>query len=160
MMLTVRQSIAARIRALMRPESEGGALVELSLTLPIVFLLMTGIFAFSIALYQKLELAEAVSAGGRTLAVDRGDTDPCKTTASAIYAAAPTLTQSSISLTFVLNGVSTTGASCPGVLGTANANMVSGSSAEVEASYPCMIKMYGLKFSNCSLGSEVTEMVQ
>lgn len=41
----------------------GSALVELAVALPIVMLIMTGIFSFSIALNQKLVLTEAISAG-------------------------------------------------------------------------------------------------
>jgi Flp pilus assembly protein TadG len=154
-------SPTVRTRGLFRAKGEeGGALVELSVTLPIILLIMTGIFAFSIALYQKLSLAEGVSAGARTLAADRGDTDPCATAASAIYNAAPTLTKGSIGLTFTLNGVQTTGATCKGSGGVANANMVSGASATVSATYGCTIKVYNFSFPKCSLGSSVTEEIQ
>jgi len=156
----------ARVRGLLRRKNEGGALVEIAVTLPIVFLIMTGIFAFSIALYQKLQLAEAVSAGGRTLASDRGDTDPCKTTATAVSAAAPGLTASKIMVTIVLNGVTSANgvasgsATCAGTGNTANTNMVSGASASLTATYACTVKMYGFSLPNCSLGSSVTEEVQ
>jgi Flp pilus assembly protein TadG len=122
------------------------------------------VFTFSIALYQKLSLAEGVSAGARTLAADRGDNDPCKTTAAAIANAAPGLTPASVSLTFTLNGVATTGtaksSTCAGTGTSANANMVSGASATVSATYPCVFKVYNLSLPNCSLGSTVTEEIQ
>ena len=63
-----------RVRTFLRSREEGGALVEMAVTLPIVMVIMTGVFSFSIALYQKLQLAEAVSVGGRQLAVARGQT--------------------------------------------------------------------------------------
>ena len=66
----------------------GGALVEIAVAMPILMVMLTGIFSFSIALYQKLQLSEAVSNGGRYLATARGQTDPCSLTTSAIYAAA------------------------------------------------------------------------
>ena len=156
----------ARIRGLLRRRNEGGALVEIAVTLPIVFLIMTGIFAFSVALYQKLQLAEAVSAGGRYLAADGGDTDPCLHVATQIASAAPGLTESKITLTIVLNGVTSangvaaTSATCAGPSGGKNANLVSGSTASLTATYPCTIKMYGLSIPNCSLGSSVAEEVQ
>ncbi len=140
--------------------TRGGALVEVAVTLPPLFLLMTGIFSFSIAIHQKLQLAEAISSGGRTLAVDRGDTDPCNTTANAIYAAAPGLGSSSIGLTFVLNGVSTSGASCPGSNGGANTNLVQGKNAQVTATYTCHIRVYGFSYPGCTLTSQITESVQ
>src|ERR1035437_9035566 len=79
------QSMLARVRAVFTSRADGGALVEVAVTLPIVLLIMTGIFSFSTASFQKMELAQAVGTGGRVLAVARGNTDPCKTSASAIY---------------------------------------------------------------------------
>jgi Flp pilus assembly protein TadG len=153
-----RQLVVTRLRTLSR--SEGGALVEMALSLPIVLLLMTGIFTFSMATNQKLELTEAVTNGGRTLAVDRGDTDPCKTVANAIYAAAPGLSSTNITLTFVLGSTTTNGATCAGTGGAANANLVSGGNAEIIASYPCSLIVYGKNFGACTLSSQITEIVQ
>jgi Flp pilus assembly protein TadG len=145
-------------------QNEGNAVLETALTMPIVLLILTGIFYFSIALFQKMQLAEAVSVAGRYLAVDRGDTDPCKSTATQLYSAAPGFTQSKLTLTFTLNGTVTNGATCPGSGGLANANMVSGATAQVEATYPCTLSFFtafGNKISTtCSLTSEVTELIQ
>lgn len=44
----------ATIRAFLRQNEAGGSLVELAVSLPILLLIMTGIFSFSIALNQKL----------------------------------------------------------------------------------------------------------
>lgn len=154
-----KRSICARIRSLKGSGTGGSALVEMALTLPLMMLVMTGIFSFSIALYQKLELAEAVSNGGRVLAVDRGDTDPCSTVASAIYATTPSLTRANLTLNFVLNGVPT-GSSCAGSGGTPNANMVQGGTAQVSASYTCSIGVYGFNYPGCTLGTQITEVVQ
>jgi len=156
------RSMLVRLRSLIVRREHGGALVEMAVAMPMVLLLMTGIFSFSTALYQKLQLAEAVSNGGRLLAVDRGDDDPCQTATSAIYAAAPGLNQSSISLTYVLGGVNYGAGvtSCPGSSGTANANMTAGGSAQVIATYPCTLQVYGVKYSSCNLGTQVTEVVQ
>jgi Flp pilus assembly protein TadG len=134
---------------------EGSALVETALVLPIIFLLMTGIFSFSIALYQKLELAQAVGSGVRFLATDRADPDPCAATAARIYASAPTLTKTSIGLTFVLNGTSYSGATCNGTT-----QMISGKTAQITATYPCTLSAYGMSFSACGLSESVTEVLQ
>jgi len=157
-----RRSIVKRLRNLLRGENEGGALVEMAVTLPVVMIIMTGIFSFSIALYQKLQLAEAVSVGGRFLAVDRGDTDPCASTTAKIVAAAPGLTAANITLTYTLNGTSqgTGTTSCPGKSGAANAYMISGDYAQITATYPCSLTVYGAKYSSCSLGTQITEVVQ
>jgi Flp pilus assembly protein TadG len=149
------RTISVRLRSGFRSGEEGNALVEIAVTMPIILLVMTGIFCFSIVLYQKLELAEAVSTGGRFLAVDRGDTDPCASTAAKIYAAAPGLTQSKITLTFVLNGTSYSGATCSGTT-----NMVSGGTAKVSATYPCKFSVYGSNFGTCSIGEGANEVVQ
>jgi Flp pilus assembly protein TadG len=132
---------------------EGSALVEMALMMPIMCLFLTGIFAFSVAYYQKLELANAVAAGGRFLSVDRGDTDPCATTATKIYATSPTLSSSKMTLTFVLNGTSYSNATCSGTT-----NMISGGSGQVKAVYPCTLAVYGMSFNSCSL-TEVTNVV-
>ena len=52
--------------------------VETALVMPVILLLMTGIFSFSIALYQKLELAHGVASGARFLSTDKADVDPCE----------------------------------------------------------------------------------
>jgi len=131
----------------------------MAVTLPLIMLIMTGIFSFSIAIYQKLQLAEAVSNGGHYLAVDRGDTDPCLTVANAIYSAAPGLNQNSLSLTFTINGGASTGPTCSGSTGASN--MTSGGTAEIQATYPCSLSVYGMNFSSgCSLQTQITEVVQ
>src|ERR1035441_6566893 len=82
------ESFVSRVRAFFGSGSEGGALVEFAATLPVVLLLIIGIFTFSIALFQKLLLAEAVTDGGHFLSVARGDNDPCQETAAKIYQSA------------------------------------------------------------------------
>jgi len=157
-----KRSLVARLRSRFWSRQEGGSLVEMAVTLPIVMAVMTGIFTFSIALYQKLQLCEAISNAGHLLATDRGDTNPCSTATSAIYAAAPGLKQSNITLTYTLNAVSygsgTT--TCPGSSGAANANMVAGGTAEIQATYTCAIGVYGMSNLTCNLASSVTEIVQ
>jgi Flp pilus assembly protein TadG len=130
-------------------------MVETALVMPIILLFMTGMFSLSTVLYQKLELIEAVSSGARFLAVDRGDTDPCASTANAIYAAAPTLSKSKISLSFVLNGTSYSGATCSGTT-----SMVSGATAQLKATYPCSMKAFRMSFSSCTLTVTTSEAIQ
>lgn len=158
---------ASPLRAFARSRAEGSALVELAVTLPIIFLIMTGIFAFSIALYQKLALAEGASAGARLLATERGQVDPCSATASAVIAAAPSLNSSEITYTIVLdgntqvNGVQgSSNVTCAGSKNTANTYMVSGAAASLTLSYPCTIKVYNFNFAGCSLGTSVSEEIQ
>ena len=79
--------------------------------------------------------------------------------ANAIYAAAPGLSSSSMTLSFNLDGT-TSGASCPGSSGSANANMVAGGTGQITATYPCTLAVYGASFSGCSLQTQITEVIQ
>jgi len=135
---------------------QGSSVVEIALVTPIVLLLMTGMFSVSVVTYEKLELAEAVSAGARYLAVDRGDNDPCATVANAVYAAAPNLSKTKMSLSFVLNGTSYSNtATCSGT-----SAMVSGASAKLTATYPCTLKWYKMAATSCSLTVSTSEVIQ
>ena len=157
-----RQTARQMCTLLFGRNDDGGALVEFALTLPLILLLMTGIFTFSIALWQKITLSEAMSVGGRLLAVDRGDTDPCKTATTSIYGAAPGLSQTNLTLTFTLNGVNYGSGvtTCPGPSGAKNANMVQGQTVMIQASYPLSLAVYGTQYSGMSLGSQITEVIQ
>jgi Flp pilus assembly protein TadG len=142
--------------------NHGSALVELAVALPIIMFIMTGIFTFSVALNQKLVLTEAISAGGRFLAADVGDTNPCSATTAVIHAAAPNLSNSSLTLTYTLNGVQS-GTSCPGSTtnsSTVNTNLASGKNAQIRATYPCNISVYGVSFGACTLNASIQEVVQ
>jgi len=155
-------NVRAHSRKSMFSDEMGGALVEMAIALPIMMIMLTGIFSFSMALYQKLQLAEALSSGGRVLAADRGDIDPCQTATSAIIASAPGLQPSQLRLTYTIGGVNygsgTT--SCPGSGSTANANMTAGGVAQIQASYPCSLSVYGRSFASCNLGYQISENVQ
>jgi len=159
-----KRSIVARIRALAGSDTRGSALVEMAVALPPVLLVITGVAAFSIALAQKLELAEAVSNGGRYLATARGVNDPCTKAYQAVDAAAPTLNPSNISLTITLNGVQTSASATPscsgGSSGLPNANMVQGGNATISATYTCSIQAYGFTYPGCNLATSLTEAVQ
>src|SRR5208282_1649533 len=153
-----RRSFLGRLCSLFGTDSEGGALVEMAVTLPIVMGVMTGIFSFSIALYQKLQLAEAISNAGHLLATDRGDTNPCSTATAAIYAAAPGLTQSKLTLTYTLGGnnYGSGTTTCPGTgTGGVNTFMTAGGTAEIQATYTCSLGVYGMHYTSCSVASQV-----
>jgi Flp pilus assembly protein TadG len=152
----------ALVLARLRSGSEGNALVEIAVTMPVVFMLLTGIFSLTIALSQKVQLAEAISNGGRVLAVERGDTDPCTVVTQAIKNTALGLDSSKMTLTYTLDGhaygAGTT--SCPGSGGGPNSYMVEGQTATVSATYPCFLTVYGAPLMSCSLGSQISEVIQ
>lgn len=134
----------------------GAALLEFVLVAPLLFLVMTGLTSFGMTLHNYLVLTNAVNAGAQQLSFSRGETtNPCATAYSAISAAAPSLT-SSLSLTFVINGTSYSGNTCA----AGASGMVQGASAEVTATYPCTLAVYGMTWSSCTLTSQLTEVIQ
>ena len=135
--------------------TEGGALVEMAVTLPLLLVIMTGIFSVSVAMYQKLLLTEAVSAGGRFLAADRGDPNPCTSTNTVIQNAASTLT-GTFAFTYTLNGVAS-GSTCSGTT-----NLIAGKNAQINVTYPCNIMWFGTtkSYTGCTLGGQIVEQVQ
>ena len=54
-----RQFPAWKVLRLLGAQDHGGALVEMAVALPIMMLMLTGIFYFSMALYPQLQLAKA-----------------------------------------------------------------------------------------------------
>jgi len=143
---------------------EGGALVEMAVTLPVLLLIVTGIFTFGLALNNYLELTDAVGISARLLAISRGQTtDPCSTTTAAFYKAAPYLKAANLSFTFVLNGTTYTGTSCSSGSTTTGAagNLVQGQPAQITVTYPCNLAVYGKNYApSCTLTAQTTELVQ
>lgn len=151
------RALAVRIRIMPGAGAEGNALVEFALVTPLLMALMTGMITFGMMLSNYVALTNAVDTGARLLAVSRGETtDPCATTVAAIYAAAPQLTQSNFTFTFVLNGNSYSGTTC--AAGTAN--LVTAEPAEVTATYPAPISLFGWSPSTLTLSAQTTELVQ
>jgi Flp pilus assembly protein TadG len=138
-------------------KERGGSFVEFTLVMPILMLTMTGLVTFGFALHNDLVLTNAVNTGAQLLAISRGQTtDPCATASTAIGAAAPSL-KTGLLLTFVINGVSypSTTTCTAGV-----ANMVQGGSAQITATYPCTLAVFGMSFPSCKLQSQITEFIQ
>ena len=119
---------------------------------------------FGIALHSYLELTNAVSIGARLLAISRGQTtNPCATTATAVYHAAPLLNPANLTFTLVLNGTTYPGASCssPNTTTGAAGNLVQGSDATVTATYPCNLKVFGYNYApSCIMTARTTELTQ
>lgn len=144
-----------RCATLLSGESEGSALVEIALVTGPLLAILTAICAFAVGFNNQLTLTSAVGAGAQHLQLIRLTTsDPCADTLTAIEGAAPSLTPSSIGLSFSLNGTTVTGASCPGD----QTDLVGGQPVTVTATYPCALPIYGATFSTrCQLSAKVTE---
>ena len=143
---------------------DGQSAVEFALVLPILLIVVMGIFSFGIAFNQYILLTEATSVGARQLAISRGNTlDPCSTVSSVVQAAAPLLNSSQLSYSIVLNGTTYTSTSCSSSSTTTGAagNLKQGSNASVTVNYPCSIQVWGKNLvSNCHLYAETTEVIQ
>jgi Flp pilus assembly protein TadG len=153
-----RNQIGLARTFIQRFDERGSSVVELALCLPILLTIITGIATFGIALNHYIMLTNAVEIGARQLAISRGQvTDPCSTISTTIGNASPLLQSSSISYTFVINGTSYPGTSCaPGA-----AQLIEGVAAQVQATYPCTLKIYGKNLvPSCTLQAQTTELVQ
>jgi Flp pilus assembly protein TadG len=153
----VKTSLVSRVRGLLSSDSEGGAIVEMAVTLPLVMLILTGIVSFSFVLYQKLQLAEAVSNAGHYLATARGDTDPCANAIAAVQNAAPGLSPSQLTISLTQDGTALP-TSCPTT--PSSSTLVHGSTASVSATYPTALSVYGSSYSSFNLVSQISEVVQ
>lgn len=134
---------------------EGGALVEIALTVPVLLGVLTGIITFGIAYSNQLTLTQAVGAAGQYLAQIRTSTsNPCADTFTALKNAAPGLTAANITMTLTMSGTQKTGTSCSG----SQTLLVQGAPVSVYATYPCSLAIYGKSFAgSCQLTAKVTE---
>lgn len=133
----------------------GNALVEFAFVLPMMMVVVTGLYSFGITLSNQIALTQATGAGAQYLQTLRGNTtDPCADTLTAIQGAAPNLNVSALNLTLTTNGVAATGSSCPGQV----SNLKQGQPVSVSATYPCTLMIYGLNLGrSCQLAAQVTE---
>lgn len=156
-----KRSFRNSIRRVCR--QDGGALVEFALIAPLMLCLLTGIFGLGFALCFYLQLNNAVDVGARTVAVIRatnsdGTTpDPCAAAYTAITNAAPTLDKTKIKLSFNLNGTPYNNVtSCNG----GAANIIAGKTAQVSATYPYTLVIYGWQPTGLSMSAQTTELLQ
>jgi len=134
---------AARMVARWRREQNGSSLIEFALVMPVMLLVMTGIFSMGIAFNQQEQLTQAVGAGGQYL----------QHTYNAITGAAPNLTAANITLTVTMGTTAVTAKTCSGD----QSLLTQGGNATVSATYPCSIIAYKYTFGTCTLNAKVTE---
>lgn len=161
--------IVALFRDPVGSNNEGGSLVEFALVLPMMMMLILGMFSFGIAFNNYIVLTDAVGAGARTLSVVRGQTtpamaasDPCAYAVQITKNAAPVLKTSAMTFNIVWTTTNSSGAAvstpytntCPGLIVNA------GDTVQVGASYPALIIMYGWKSGSFNLTAQTAELVQ
>lgn len=158
--------VLARLAHLLVSEEEGASLIEFALVSTLVLLpLTTFIMTFGLFMSNQMQLINAVDVGARALAVNGGiTTDPCSVASSAIIAAAPGLNGSLMTFNYSLNGSPYSGTTCSStsVLTGAAANLASGTTATVTASYPCNLAIFGRNFmpNGCFMKASTSELVQ
>jgi Flp pilus assembly protein TadG len=135
---------------------EGVSAIEFALISPVLLMIVTGIFQFSVAMNQYLSLTNAVAQGALTLALSRGTTTPYSSTTTAIAAAAPSLVPAQTTITVKINGAACTSDA------TCLPSMIAGQSAVVKATYPCNLTVMGHNYapSGCNLNAQTAQMIQ
>lgn len=144
------------------PTGRGQSAVEFAIALPVLLIVLTGIVALGTTFNQVLQLTYATNNAAQLLSISRGQTtDPCQTTSQAAYAAAPSLSPSRIKFTISLGGtVVASGAAQPSCNGS-ESNLVQSNAAQVTATYPCNLSIFGFNPApNCTLSAQTTAMIQ
>lgn len=97
------RTIARRTRACMRPGEEGAALVEFALVVPMMLVVITGMFSVVIALINYQQLGNATNGAAQVLITARGIlTDPCASVESAVTSTLPTWSPTKFTYTVTL----------------------------------------------------------
>lgn len=88
---------------------QGSALVEMSVTLPLLVTVLTGSASFSLALYSFQQLGNVTSTSVQLLGAEQGlITDPCATAVSSVTTALPNWTASKVTYTLTITDSSGT----------------------------------------------------
>jgi Flp pilus assembly protein TadG len=155
--LSTLQNLLVRTRVRLSHADEGSALVEMAVVLPLVMLIMTGIFSFSLLLFRQIQLTETVCNGGRYLAVARAAADPCASVYSAIQNSPGLGVNPTIAIT--QNGT-TMPTTCPYNTTTNTSYLIQGATVNVSVVSTSGLAVYGSAFKTFYLGSQISEIVQ
>jgi len=174
----IAKSTSARIGQCCRRE-DGSTVAEMALVMPILLVVLTGVFSFGVALNQYLVLTNAVNNGARAFAMsapsEDGNTsiapssDPCKYAQTAIQNAATTLTSSNLSYTITYTtykgnpsgtGTSSTLANATASPSCSTLAMYQQDVVQIQVTYPITPVLYGWASKQLSLSATSTEMVQ
>ena len=145
--------------------TEGGSLVEFALVLPMMMILITGMFSLGLGLNNYMILTNGVSAAARALSLTRGQTsptlaatDPCAYAIQTAASTLPGINRSGITYTIAWTPVTGTGASystsCPGLA------MNAGDSVSVKAVYSTPLLVFGWKPTSLGATAQTAELVQ
>jgi Flp pilus assembly protein TadG len=165
-------SICVRLRHLLGSGGEGQSLVEFALVLPMLLMILMGIFSVGMFVQSYQQLTYVENQGLVTLQQlpdTSSASDPCAAVSAAVIGASAHLattgaTGLQVSIKFNTEGVSypssgtssVTGFSC----GAGSAYVYDGQSVTVTVTYPCTLSVYGINFTpSCKLNETETEQI-
>jgi Flp pilus assembly protein TadG len=160
---------ARRVPAL--SSESGGSLVEFAIVLPMMMVLITGMYTFGIALSNYVMLTNAVGAGARAFAISPAVTintgsgtttitDPCAYAIQMATQSTPTIPAGGVTYTISYTPLSTgktttyTTGTCKGI-----ATAV-GDTVQLQALYPYNFVFYGVQPGTLNLQARSAELVQ
>jgi Flp pilus assembly protein TadG len=124
-------------------KERGQTLAEFALALPVLLVLLLGVFQFGVAFNNYVTLTDAVRAGARKAAVSRQESDPVGTCRAQVLGAADNLDQSVLAPTI-----------------TCVSSWKSGDDVTVHADYPFNISLLGWVVVSGRLNSTIKERVE
>lgn len=145
----------------------GQSLVEFALVLPVLLVVLTGIFTFGIALNQYMVLTNATNAAARAFALSRGQktpalaaSDPCGYAASVLQGAASNLAQRSLSVTVAYTTAAGTTTTYNNAQSCSPSILNAGDAVQVTATYPVAPLLFGWTSQTYTLTARSTELMQ
>jgi Flp pilus assembly protein TadG len=166
------RSVCGRLYCSLCSRAQGQSLVEFALVLPILMMILTGIFSIGMFVQSYQQLTYVENQGLVTLQ-QLPDTssaaDPCSAVAAAVIGGAANLRTTGtngiqVTITFNTEGVSypASGTASPtGFTCAAGAAYVyDGQSVTLTVTYPCTLSVYGFNFTpTCKLNETETEQI-
>jgi Flp pilus assembly protein TadG len=133
-----------RIRNPFRSQ-RGQSLVEFTIIIPILLMVMMGIYQFGIVYNNWVTLTDAARAGARQAAVSRGLADPNAVAVARVKASATDLNQSKLGIT---------------VTPPSGSGWTQGADTTVQATYPYSINILGIVVASGQLKVSTTERIE
>jgi Flp pilus assembly protein TadG len=153
-------------------DDRGQTLVEFALVLPVLLIVLTGIFAFGIILNQYEILTNAVSSGARMAAMSESagravdpsgtyNSDPCGIADAGVIAGVPTLNRSNLTLTvtYTVKGNSS-GTSYKYPTTCSGQAMQQGDTIQIVATYSVTPVMMNWNSGTIKMSAQASEFVQ
>jgi Flp pilus assembly protein TadG len=138
-------SIGGRLCACLRSGGRGQSLVEFAFMLPLLLMVITGIFWLGIAIYNYQQLCAAVSQGVVALAEGQNTgTNPCSNAVSIVTTDTQGMipNSNSLSVTIYEDGTAVAPASCL-------TSLTTGTPVSVQATYQYTLPIVGTSFTDC-----------